>query len=112
MDPAPLLERVLDDEGLTAGLDEPEATLLVEALTKRVQTLAAGTTDAAQARRQTDELSHVARQIAQAAASLRDQGEAAARAAAAQGGLRWPAGAKTPLEVVRRLLGALDRRTG
>ena len=112
MDPAPLVERVLDDEGLTAGLDEPEAMLLVEALTKRVRTLATGTTDAAQARRQTDELCRVARQVAQAAASLRDQGEAAARAAAAQSGLRWPAGATTSGEVVRRLLGALDRRTG
>jgi hypothetical protein len=112
MDPAPLLERVLDDEGLTAGLDEPEAMLVVDALTKRVRTLATGTTDAAQAQRQTDELCRVARQVAQVATSLRDQGEGAARAAAAQGGLRWPAGAATPGEVVRRLLPALDRRGG
>jgi hypothetical protein len=112
MDPAPLMERVLDDEGLTDGLDEPEAMLLVDALTRRVQALAAGTTDAAQARRQTDDLCRLARQVAQAAASLRDHGEAAARAEAAQSGLRWPAGAKTPGEVVRRLLGALDRRAG
>src|SRR5215211_2061813 len=102
MDPAPLLERVLDDEGLSAGLDEPEATLLVQALVSRVRLLAAGTDDSAQARRQTDELCRVARQVAQVAVSLRDGGEPAARAVAAQSGLPWPPGAKTPAEVVRR----------
>jgi hypothetical protein len=109
MDPAPLLDRVTDDEGLTAGLDEAEATLLVAALSSRVRALATGTTDAARARRQTEELCRLARQIARAAVSLRDGGEPAARAAAAQAGLRWPPGAKTAGDVVRRLLGALDR---
>jgi len=112
MDPAPLLERVLDDEGLTAGLDEPEASLLVESLAGRVRTVAGMTTDPTQARRQTEELCRVARQIARTAVSLRDQGEATARTVAAEGGLRWPAGAQTPAEVIRRLVGALDRRPG
>ena len=112
MDPAPLLDRVLDDEGLTAGLDEAEGTLLVQALTSRARMLAAGTDDSAQARRQTDELCRLGHQVAQVAVSLRERGETAARAVAAQAGLRWPAGAKTPAEVVRRLLEALDRRAG
>jgi hypothetical protein len=110
MDPIPLVERVLDDEGLTAGLDEPEGMLLVQALTDRVRTMAARAGDSTQARRQADEICRVGRQIAQVAASLRDRGETAARTAAAQNGLRWPAGARTAAEVVRRLLSALDRR--
>lgn len=69
MDPTPLIERVLDDERFADGLDEPEAMLLIQALTDRVRNLAARSTDDAAARRQTDELCRQARQIAQAAAA-------------------------------------------
>src|SRR5438874_7634843 len=109
MDPGPLLDRVLDDEGLTAGLDEPEASLLVQALTSRVRAVAEATADAAGAARQTEELCRVARRISRVAITVRDRGEAAARNIATEAGLRWPPGARTPAEVVRRLLGALDR---
>lgn len=109
MDPGPLLDRVSDDEGLTAGLDEAEATLLVGAVSSRVRELAMGMTDAARARQQTDALCRLARQIALVAVTLRDGGEPAARAAAGGAGLRWPAGAKNAGDVVRRLLAALDR---
>ena len=67
MDPAPLLDRILDDEGLTAGLDEPEAMLLIRTLTDRVRRMAAGAENAAAARRQTEALCRRARQIAEAA---------------------------------------------
>jgi hypothetical protein len=112
MDPGPLLDRVLDDEGLTEGLDERDATLLIQAVTDHVRALAAGAADASWARRQTEDTCRLARQIARTAASLRDAGEAAARAVAAQNGLPWPAGAKTPADVVRRLVPALGRRAG
>jgi hypothetical protein len=112
MDAAALLERVLDDEGLTAGLDEPEATALIQAVTARVRALAAATGDAALARRQTEEVCRVARAIARTAATFRDAGEAGARAVAAQNGLPWPRGANGPGEVIRRLSPALDRRPG
>jgi hypothetical protein len=80
MDPTPLLDRVLDDEGLTAGLDEPEASSLIRALADRVRAVAAATSEADDARRRTDALCRRARQIAtevraakpgQAAAALR-----------------------------------------
>jgi hypothetical protein len=110
MDPAPLLNRVLDDEGLTAGLDEPEAMLLVEAVTGRVRDLAARAVDAATAARRVEELCRRAREIAGVASARRDAGEPAARELAARYRLRWPAGAITAREVVGRLLAALDRR--
>jgi hypothetical protein len=112
MDPAPFLDRALDDEGLTAGLDEPEAAVLVQALAGRIRALAAATDAPARARQQTEEVCRRARQIARTAATFRDAGEAAARTTAAETGLPWPSGAKTPAEVVRRLLPALDRRPG
>jgi hypothetical protein len=64
VDPASLLERVLDDEGLTAGLNEPEAALLIRALSDRVRVVAAGTGNAATARQATEGLCRRARQIA------------------------------------------------
>jgi hypothetical protein len=63
MDPAPLLNRVLDDEGLTAGLDEPEATLLIRTLGDRVGAIAAAAPDASIARKQTEALCRRARQV-------------------------------------------------
>jgi hypothetical protein len=109
MDPYPLLDRVLDDEGLTAGLDEPEASVLIRAVTDRVRLLATRTDDAEQARQLTESVCRQARQIAQVAVAFRDQGEPAARALAATHHLRWPPGAATAGDVVRRMVGALDR---
>lgn len=64
MDADPLLDRVLDDEGLTADLDEAEATQLLRALTDQVRALAAGTADPDTGRRRTDQLCRAAREIA------------------------------------------------
>lgn len=64
MDPTPLIDRILDDEGLTAGLDEPEAMLLIRALTTRVRLAASNAANGDAARRQTEALCRRAREIA------------------------------------------------
>jgi hypothetical protein len=69
MDPGPLLDRVLDDEGITSGLDEREAMVLLRALTDRVRAVAAGTNNASRATKQVDDLCRRARRIAQAIAA-------------------------------------------
>jgi hypothetical protein len=109
MDPSLLLERVLDDEGLTAGLDEADASFIVRAVSDRVRALAGRANDDSVARRQTDALCRRARQITRVAVAFRDNGEPAARELAAAHGLRWPAGAASAGDVVRRMIGALDR---
>ncbi|HEX3148524.1 MAG TPA: hypothetical protein VHR66_10600 [Gemmataceae bacterium] len=82
MDTGPLLDRVLDDEGLTAGLDAAAATELIRAVSACVRTMASTVKDEAIARQRTDELCRQARQIA-----------STARASA------------EPLQVIRRLIG-------
>ena len=69
MDPDPLLDRVLDDEGITAGLDEAEAMALLRAASDRVRSIAATTNDVAAARRDVELLCRRARQIADAVAA-------------------------------------------
>lgn len=64
MDPTPLIDRILDDEGLTAGLDEPEAMLLLGALTERVRAAATAASSDAAGHRQSELLCRRARQIA------------------------------------------------
>lgn len=64
MDPTPLIDRILDDEGLTAGLDEHEAMRLIQALTDRVRMAAESATNGGTARRQTELLCRQARAIA------------------------------------------------
>jgi len=76
MDPGPLLDRVLDDEGITSGLDEREAMALVRAVSDRVRALAAGTNDASRATKQVNELCRRARQVAQAVAASGTTGPA------------------------------------
>jgi hypothetical protein len=109
MDAGLLLDRILDDEGLTSGLDEAEAMALIKLLTTRVRQVAEAATDAALARRQTEDLCRRARQIGRVAVALRDEGEAAARSMAERHNLRWPAGAGTPANLIHRMAGALDR---
>jgi hypothetical protein len=69
LDPTPLLDRILDDEGLTEGLDEPEAGVLLRELAERVRRVAADTTDPALARRKTEVLCRQARAAAKAVAA-------------------------------------------
>jgi hypothetical protein len=65
MDPAPYLDRILDDEGITAGLDEPEAAIMIRALGDHVRQIAAATNDPTTANREVDHLCRRARQIVQ-----------------------------------------------
>lgn len=104
MDAAPLLDRVLDDEGLTAGLDEPEAFLLVQSLSAHVRKLAEGARDEATARRQVDDVCRAARKVSDVVATFRDAGEATARTTAGRYGFSWPAGVKSPAELLSRLI--------
>jgi hypothetical protein len=78
MDPGPLLDRVLDDEGMTSGLDEREAMALVRAVSDRVRALAAGTNDASRAAKQVNDLCRWARSIAEAIAASGTTGPARA----------------------------------
>jgi hypothetical protein len=90
MDPGPLLDRVLDDEGITSGLDEREAMALVRAVSDRVRALAADTNDAARATTLVNDLCRRARQIADAIAASGTTGPAR-------------------MEFLQRKLGELDR---
>ena len=63
MDPGPLLDRLLDDEGLTAGLDAADAELLLRTLADRVRSIAAKATDAATARRRVEAICRRARTL-------------------------------------------------
>lgn len=63
MDPAPYLDRILDDEGITAGLDEPEATIVIRALGDHVRQIAAATNDPVTANREVEQLCQKARRI-------------------------------------------------
>jgi hypothetical protein len=62
MDGAPFLDRILDDEGLTAGLDEAEAIALIKGLIARVRQLADRSEDKALVRQQVEEWCREARQ--------------------------------------------------
>jgi hypothetical protein len=104
VDAAPLLDRVLDDEGLTAGLDEAEAMLLVQALSARVRKLAEEVKDDATARQQVDDVCRTARKISDVVSTFRDAGEATARTTAGRYGFRWPVGIKNQAELLGRLL--------
>jgi hypothetical protein len=77
MDPAPLLDRVLEDEGLTAGLDEPEATLLIRALGDRIRAIAATAKDPADGRKRTEDLCRQARRIVSIALAAGDRRKSA-----------------------------------
>jgi hypothetical protein len=72
VNPEPLIDRVLDDEGITAGLAEADAMLLIRTLTDRIRGLAAHTKNAATARRKVDDLCRQARQMAAKAAADRE----------------------------------------
>ncbi len=104
MDPTPLIERVLEDEGIASGLEERETTLLIEALTKKVQEIAAGTNDASSARQHVEALCRNARRLARVVESFRDVGESEAKAQAKQFGLLWPTGVKDSESLLQALL--------
>ncbi len=105
MDAELLLDRVLDDEGITAGLEEPEAELLIATLGDRVRKLAAEATNEQAARRQVDELCRQARKMSEIVSTFRESGEATARTTAARHGLSWPGHMTSSTGLLRSLLG-------
>src|SRR5438105_1024291 len=104
LDPGPLLDRLLDDEGITAGLDEAEAMVLIQSLSARIRKLAAAISDEQSARKQVDDICRAGRKLSEVVATFRDAGEATARTTAARVGLSWPKNADTPASLLRSLL--------
>ena len=104
LDAEPLVGRILDDEGLTGDLDEPEAAALVTWLVANAEHIAATVKTMPEAQKQVAALARVGRAIA-AATIHRDP--ATAKAA----GLPWPpTNAESPAEVLAWLLKQLDAR--
>lgn len=104
MDAKLLIERVLEDEGITSGLEECEATLMIKKLTDKVQEIAAGTNNASSAQHRVDALCRTARRVARIVESFRDSGESEARAKAQQYGLQWPHGNQDSESLLQGLL--------
>jgi hypothetical protein len=69
VDPKPLVSRILDDEGLTAGLDGPAAEALVAWLVKRAEAIAASTKSETDARQRVDAVCRRGRAIAKSVAA-------------------------------------------
>lgn len=108
MDAELAVNQILDDEGLTSNLDEPEATALVNWLVADVQRIAQqATSDEAgwkriKARRQQ------ARKIAKTVALFRDEGLQSASDFAQQQQLTWPATTPgSPKQALDLLLNAI-----
>ena len=104
MNATPLIERILEDEGITSGLEEREASMMIESLTDKVRKIAAGTNDATSARQRVDLLCRNARRIARIVESFREEGESSARMKAEQFAMRWPAGARDSDALLQGLL--------
>lgn len=103
MTAAELVERILDDEGLTDGLDEPEATALVKRLVARAE--AAATATPATAEAEVGKLRRLGRDIARVVTACRDDSPATAAEAARKAKLPWPPpAARSPADVLAWLL--------
>jgi hypothetical protein len=60
-----LIDRVLDDEAITAGLEDPEARLLVEWLVEQTEHIARSAASPQQAKERVERLCHYARALRQ-----------------------------------------------
>ena len=80
MDEGPLIERVLNDEGLTSDLDEAAATQLLQELAARVHKIAAAAMDSTAALRETEDLCRSARQVVRQVTAATQAGEPQASA--------------------------------
>jgi len=103
-----LVGRVLDDEGLTAGLNDPEARVLVEWLVEEVEKIGAAESDDEQAAQKVEQLCQRARLIRKFVAlwcHQQDHGAAAQFAATSR--LGWPlpvSDQRDPCEVMLHIL--------
>jgi hypothetical protein len=107
MDPGLLIDRILDDEGIAAGLDEPEAMLLIRTLSDRARAIATSHSNAEIPHKRLDELCRRARQIADVVVASRDRGDAAAQAIAARNKLNWPGKHADHRDLLKQMLGQL-----
>ena len=76
MDPTPLVERILNDEGLTSDLDEAAATALLQDLTARARKIAAAASDLPTALRETEVLCRSARELVRRVATQTGEAQA------------------------------------
>lgn len=107
MDADPFVSRILDDEGLTADLDEPEAAILIESLLARVKSLAAKANTEADAWPRIERLCQSAHHIAAAVALTLDGNWAESEQRVRSAGLEWPSTpSHHPAELLRQLLAA------
>ncbi|GBD35649.1 hypothetical protein HRbin36_00762 [bacterium HR36] len=86
-----LIERILDDESLTTGLEDPEARLLIEWLVEQAENLARGTASDSEVRQLLEQLCRWARAVRRFLLLWcyeSDQGAAAQLAAAER--FPWP----------------------
>jgi hypothetical protein len=80
MDAAPLIERILEDEGLTSDLDEADASVLLKELTGRARKVAATASDLPTALGRVDALCRSAREVVRQVVEARHVGEPPASA--------------------------------
>jgi hypothetical protein len=80
VDATPLVERILNDEGLTSDLDEAAAALLLRELTSRARKVAAAASDLPTALTKTEDLCRSARELVRQIAGGPQTGEAQASA--------------------------------
>lgn len=92
MDAEPFVQRVLDDEGICADLDEAEAMALLRWLTGQVRQVVETARSEEAAWQQVDALCRRARQAARLVASWRDAPGPKVVEQASRAGFRWPAG--------------------
>ena len=102
MDADPLIERILNDEGLTDDLDEAEAEAMNGWLIRQARGLARSARTMAEATRHLDATCRQARDIGRVMTAWRDRGDAAGLAKSI--GLNWRPG-KDAAETLAGLLG-------
>ncbi len=83
-----LVERILEDEGLTSDLDEAEATVLINWLVKRAEAVCAA--DPKTAETEVGNLRRFGRSVSRVVATWRDEGASEAGEKARKAKLPWP----------------------
>jgi hypothetical protein len=112
MDPGPLIDRILDDEGIAAGLDEADAIVLVNTLIDRVRVMAERESDIALVSRKTEALCQWARKIAEVVCARRDKGAAWALIVAGRLGLQLTRKHSSPSDLLRILVADMNMPIG
>lgn len=103
----PLLDHILDNDGLTRGLGDPEARILVEWLVERTEQLAESATSEAAARDEVERMCRKARAIGRFVtlwSQPRERGGATQLAAVERFTWPLPATADDPCELLQFIL--------